>query len=473
MSAPEKRRRLRATRVCGRCRRLKLRCDRAHPCASCDRAGLRDGCAYAALGGLDARAVHAMNGVPTHDVDGAVDADADGVGEGDGAAELAALAALFPPDEAAHLAAFDALNRLWGYVPAHLFPGEDAAGLALRAAMCFLGAAAEERPTSALRRLTDSLLRHCTASGPHDAAYALASVLAAAAEAEDSPARAYVAAGAARSALFLAHDDGETARRTWYHLHIVHATAAARLALPCERPPVPPPSGDGWAFAASRVAWADLLCAQSETMRGGALAARLASAHAAIDAFAARAGAAGVPGLISRIEIHDAIVRLYRPYFVVGDERVRLLAAGIDPLARAVGAAHALAAGVAQLVARGECAYAAHAYTAGMAVAYAELAGRGSVHDLDVLEGALESLRACAARRGARTRAALAVLERVRRVVRARRAQRIERITRLRDPPAYEPQHAWSDERGQSPPACPQGSWDGWEELFRGFMESA
>jgi hypothetical protein len=139
-----------------------------------------------------------------------------------------------------------------------------------------------------------------------------------------------------------------------------------------------------------------------------------------------------------------------------------------------------------------------------MTIAYAELAGRGSVHDVDALDGTLASLRLCASRAGSsRTNvAALAVLQGVRRLVRARRAQRIARYTTERAPPAYEPQHAWVDDEWgdvvdpysgmgvelpeeESPPTPPSLSWypvpaqesggsqwDEWEALFRGFLEA-
>ncbi|GMK57352.1 hypothetical protein CspeluHIS016_0401860 [Cutaneotrichosporon spelunceum] len=543
-----KRCRLRATRVCGRCRRLKLRCDRNRPCEACTRAGLPDGCAYAALGGLDARAVHAKNGVPPAD---SVIHRGEGEEEGE-EGELTGLLALFPPPEevATLVDAFRDVDRLFGYVPLSLplpspatdSPHLEAPRLALLAAMCLVGALSTQHEERTLRRLTDGLMRHCTTYGPHNVDYAHAAVVACAAElagAASSPARAWVAAGSARAALLLArvhvdHEESlwgrERRRRIWYHVYVSQAFTAARLGLPFEGTPyVPRPlvipdaalqaattpqeaaliaEGEAeWEHPDSKIAWADLLLAQGEIMRSPApLAERLAEAHSAIDSFWAALPAhikmGSSRGLITRIATHEALISLYRPHFALRDgaERMGLLAAGIDPLARGLGAAHALAEAVRELgdVAERDAAlwtYGARAFTAGMTIAYAELAGRGSVHDVDMLDSALHSLKLCASRGGSSrtSSAAVTVLEGVRRLVRARRAHRVARIQQQRDPPRYVPEHAWEDEVvdpysglsmpiPQSPPTAPSpvwypylsegGSlWDEWEGLFRGFME--
>ncbi|BEJ17269.1 hypothetical protein CspHIS471_0606700 [Cutaneotrichosporon sp. HIS471] len=552
-SSPDpKRRRLRATRVCGRCRRLKLRCDRKHPCEACTRAGLPDGCAYAALGGLDARTVHAKNGVPNIERE-----EEDEEGE---EGELAALIALFPPPDEVHtlIEAFQAFDRLFRYVPPSLFSslpitpslllnadGGDAPRLALLAAICLVGALSAQHEARTLRRLTDGLLLHVTTYGPHNMDYAHAAVVACAAELTgpaSSPARAWVAVGSARAALLLARIhvdqeeklwDRERRRRMWYHLYIAQAFTAVRLGLPFDpgpRVPRPLVVSDAallaastpqeaalltdveaeWAFPDSKIAWADLVLAQKEIMaQPTTLAERLAEAHGAIDAFwvtlPSHIKLGGAEGLITRIAMHEAIVSLYRPHFAIRDgvERMGLLAAGIDPLARGLVAAHALAEAVRELglVAEGDAAlwaFGTRAFTAGMAIAYAELAGRGSVHDVDALDGALDSLRLCAVKGGSsRTNAdPVGVLEGVRRLVRARRAQRVARIQQAREPPSYVPQHAWADEDvdpysglnmhipQEESPSTPTsvawylsipgegGSlWDEWEGLFRGFLE--
>ncbi|BEI86259.1 hypothetical protein CcaverHIS002_0605460 [Cutaneotrichosporon cavernicola] len=373
--------------------------------------------------------------------------------------------------------------------------------------------------------------------------YAHAAIVACGAELTgpaSSSARAWVAVGSARAAVLLARIhvdqeerlwDRERRRRIWYHLYITQAFTAVRLGLPFDPGPhVPRPLvlSDAallaastaqeaalltdveaeWAFPDSKIAWADLVLAQKEIMaQPTTLAERLAEAHGAIDAFWVTLPShikMGAEGLITRIAMHDALVSLYRPHFALRDgvERMGLLAAGIDPLARGLVAAHALGEAVRELglVAEGDAAlwaFGTSAFTAGMAIAYAELAGRGSVHDVDALDGALDSLRLCAGRGWSRTNAgAVGVLEGVRRLVRARRAQRVARIQQAREPPSYVPEHAWTDEvvdpysglsmstrQEESPPTptsvawypsmpAEGGSlWDEWEGLFRGFLE--
>lgn len=223
-----------------------------------------------------------------------------------------------------------------------------------------------------------------------------------------------------------------------------------------------------WAYVDAKIGWAELLSAQTTLLASSApLHARLARAHTLIDDYWASLPAylrdppspsmppwAHAQALVMRIGKEEALVQLYRPFFGLSgssssastaneDERVALVAAGIDPLARGLVAAHSLCTAVQELSVHllfrwldsGDCAlwiFGTRAFTAGMVMAYAELAGRGSVHEVDALDAAVGSLRLSAGKLGSsRTNAAaLAVLEGVRRVARAHRSERTRRVYR-------------------------------------------